>query len=44
MKGNKNDCFNLYAFISSDGNFYYLTDTRCPFEPNDVVYVMDCHC
>jgi hypothetical protein len=34
----------VYAFISSDGNFYYLTDTRCPFEPNDVVYVMDCHC
>ena len=33
----------VYAFISSDGNFYYLTDTRCPFEPNDVVYVMDCH-
>ncbi len=33
----------VYAFISKDGNLYYLTETRCPFESTDVVYVMDCH-
>lgn len=33
----------VYAYISSAGQFYYVTDVRCPFEPNDVVYVMDCH-
>lgn len=31
------------AYISSAGQFYYVTDVRCPFEPDDVVYVMDCH-
>jgi len=33
----------VYAYISSTGQFYYVTDVRCPFEPDDVVYVMDCH-
>lgn len=33
----------VYAYISSAGQFYYVTDVRCPFEPDDVVYVMDCH-
>lgn len=33
----------VYAFISADGNFYYVTDVRCPFAADDVVYVMDCH-
>lgn len=33
----------VYAFISSAGQFYYVTDVRCLFEPDDVVYVIDCH-
>ena len=33
----------VYAYISSDGQIYYVTDVRCPFEPDDVVYVMDYH-
>ncbi len=33
----------VYAYISSDGQIYYMTNVRCPFEPHDVVYVMDCH-
>ena len=33
----------VYAYISSAGQFYYVTDVRCPFEPDDVVCVMDCH-
>lgn len=33
----------VYAYISSTGQFYYVTDVRCPFEPDDVVCVMDCH-
>ena len=32
----------VYAFITAHGELFYLTDTRCPFEPNDVVYVLDC--
>ena len=33
----------VYAFISSDKNIHYLTDTRCPYETTDIVYVLDCH-
>lgn len=32
----------VYAFISALGELFYLTETRCPFEPTDVVYVLDC--
>ena len=33
----------VYAFITAHGELFYLTETRCPFEPTDVVYVVDCH-
>lgn len=33
----------VYAFISADGAFYYVTDVHCPFAADDVVYVVDCH-
>ena len=33
----------VYAFISAAGDFYYVTEKRCPFAADDVVYVTDCH-
>lgn len=31
------------AFVLSDYDFYYTDDNKCPFEPDDLVYVIDGH-